>query len=44
MVGTMTIITTFLSPYAIRFGWKFVNSLKGKEEEKDDLPPAPSKE
>jgi CPA2 family monovalent cation:H+ antiporter-2 len=44
MVGTMTIITTFLSPYVIRFGWKFVNSLKGREEEEDDLPPAPSKE
>ena len=41
MVGTMTIITTFLSPYVIRFGWKFVNSLKGKEE-KDDLPASSS--
>jgi CPA2 family monovalent cation:H+ antiporter-2 len=46
MVGTMTIITTFLSPYVIKFGWKLANSLKEekeKEEEKkkqDDLPPS----
>jgi CPA2 family monovalent cation:H+ antiporter-2 len=48
MVGTMTIITTFLSPYVIKFGWKLANSLKDekemeKEEEKkkqDDLPPS----
>lgn len=26
MVGAMTIITTFLSPYVIRLGWKYVNS------------------
>jgi hypothetical protein len=23
MVGTMTIITTFISPYFIKYGWKF---------------------
>ncbi len=41
MVGTMTIITTFLSPYVIKFGWKFANSLRQKEEEeeKGDVPP-----
>jgi CPA2 family monovalent cation:H+ antiporter-2 len=22
MVGTMTIITSFLSPYVVKFGWK----------------------
>jgi monovalent cation:H+ antiporter-2, CPA2 family len=26
MVGAMTIITTFISPYIIKFGWKFVES------------------
>ena len=35
MVGTMTIITTFLSPYVIRLGWKLANSLKDLPEEKD---------
>jgi CPA2 family monovalent cation:H+ antiporter-2 len=41
MVGTMTIITTFLSPYVIKFGWKLANSLRQKEEEeeKGDVPP-----
>jgi monovalent cation:H+ antiporter-2, CPA2 family len=33
MVGAMTIITTFISPYIIKFGWKFaesrVNKVKG---------------
>lgn len=32
MVGTMTIITTFLSPYVIKFGWKAANALKQKDE------------
>ena len=36
MVGTMTIITTFLSPYVIKFGWKFANSLRQKEEEEEE--------
>jgi CPA2 family monovalent cation:H+ antiporter-2 len=38
MVGTMTIITTFLSPYVIKFGWKFANKMKqaGEEEKKDE--------
>lgn len=48
MVGTMTIITTFLSPYVIKFGWKLANSLKDEKEEEteeekkkqDDLPPS----
>ena len=33
MVGTMTIITTFLSPYVIKFGWKAANALKSKEDQ-----------
>jgi CPA2 family monovalent cation:H+ antiporter-2 len=36
MVGTMTIITTFLSPYVIKLGWRFANSLKQEEKEKSD--------
>ncbi|HET8719755.1 MAG TPA: cation:proton antiporter [Candidatus Nitrosotenuis sp.] len=31
MVGTMTIITTFISPYVIKYGWKFTERLVGKE-------------
>ena len=27
MIGTMTIITTFLTPYMIKFGWKFANTI-----------------
>jgi monovalent cation:H+ antiporter-2, CPA2 family len=36
MVGTMTIITTFLSPYVIKLGWRFANSLKQEEKQKSD--------
>jgi len=36
MVGTMTIITTFLSPYVIKYGWKFANSLKQEVKDKSD--------
>ena len=36
MVGTMTIITTFLSPYVIKLGWRFANSLKQEDKEKSD--------
>ncbi|MDQ6722680.1 MAG: cation:proton antiporter [Thermoproteota archaeon] len=36
MVGTMTIITTFITPYAIKYGWKFseniTNRIKKKKE------------
>jgi CPA2 family monovalent cation:H+ antiporter-2 len=31
MVGAMTIITTFLSPYVIKFGWKIAGTLKHEE-------------
>ena len=40
MVGTMTIITSFLSPYIVKFGWKIGDRFreepaeKKKEEEK----------
>jgi CPA2 family monovalent cation:H+ antiporter-2 len=27
MVGTMTIITTFIAPYLIKMGWKIANSI-----------------
>ena len=30
MVGAMTIITTFISPYIIKFGWRFAESLANK--------------
>ena len=49
MVGTMTIITTFLSPYVIKFGWKLANRIKQKEsdeegevrkEQKEGMPPS----
>jgi CPA2 family monovalent cation:H+ antiporter-2 len=36
MVGTMTIITTFISPYAIKFGWKLADKLKSKSDSKDE--------
>ena len=35
MVGAMTIITTFISPYAIRLGWKFAERWKGEVAEKE---------
>jgi CPA2 family monovalent cation:H+ antiporter-2 len=38
MVGTMTIITTFLSPYIIKLGWRFAKSLKQEEKKKGDYP------
>ena len=33
MVGTMTIITSFLSPYLVRFGWKIGDRYKEQEDE-----------
>jgi CPA2 family monovalent cation:H+ antiporter-2 len=32
MVGTMTIITTFITPYMIKFGWKYSKSIVDKTE------------
>ncbi len=34
MIGAMTIITTFLSPYIIRLGWKVSNMLSHDIEDK----------
>jgi CPA2 family monovalent cation:H+ antiporter-2 len=33
MIGAMTIITTFVSPYAIKFGWKFAERWKPRDED-----------
>jgi CPA2 family monovalent cation:H+ antiporter-2 len=53
MVGAMTIITTFLSPYVIKMGWKYAKRIKAEDgeeepgvaaqakEEKDDAPHKP---
>lgn len=38
MIGAMTIITTFLSPYVIKLGWKATQSLADRK--KDDPAPA----
>lgn len=35
MVGAMTIITTFISPYIIKFGWRFAESLANKDKKAD---------
>ncbi|HEU4823278.1 MAG TPA: cation:proton antiporter, partial [Nitrososphaeraceae archaeon] len=31
MIGAMTIITTFMSPYIIKFGWRFAGSFVNKD-------------
>jgi CPA2 family monovalent cation:H+ antiporter-2 len=31
MIGTMTIITTFMTPYLIKFGWKTVDSFTSQD-------------
>ena len=39
MVGTMTIITTFISPYVIKYGWKFTERYrKDRDKGKESLP------
>jgi CPA2 family monovalent cation:H+ antiporter-2 len=35
MIGTMTIITTFIAPYVIKYGWKFTERFN-KTRDKDD--------
>jgi monovalent cation:H+ antiporter-2, CPA2 family len=35
IVGAMTIITTFISPYIIKFGWRFAEGLVNKEKKVD---------
>lgn len=32
MIGTMTIITTFITPYIIKWGWKFANTISTPKE------------
>jgi K+:H+ antiporter len=36
MVGAMTIITTFISPYIIKFGWKFVENFLNKSKKAEE--------
>jgi monovalent cation:H+ antiporter-2, CPA2 family len=36
MVGAMTIITTFISPYVIKFGWKFADSFVNKDKKTEE--------
>jgi monovalent cation:H+ antiporter-2, CPA2 family len=35
MVGAMTIITTFISPYIIKFGWRFAEGFVNKQKKVD---------
>jgi len=35
MVGAMTIITTFISPYVIKYGWKLTDRISSKENKTD---------
>jgi CPA2 family monovalent cation:H+ antiporter-2 len=47
MVGTMTIITSFLSPYLIKFGWKIGDRFKeepSEQREEEEQEEKPSKE
>jgi CPA2 family monovalent cation:H+ antiporter-2 len=46
MVGTMTIITSFLSPYLVKFGWKIGDRYKEEpaEQKKEEEQKEPSKE
>jgi CPA2 family monovalent cation:H+ antiporter-2 len=36
MIGTMTIITTFISPYVIKYGWKFTERLRKDQKNIDN--------
>jgi CPA2 family monovalent cation:H+ antiporter-2 len=38
MVGAMTIITTFLSPYLIKFGWKLSDRFRQEQDSSQDSP------
>ncbi|HEY8139855.1 MAG TPA: cation:proton antiporter [Nitrososphaera sp.] len=38
MVGAMTIITTFLSPYLIKFGWKLSDRFRKEDSSQDPSP------
>ena len=37
MIGAMTIITTFISPYLIKIGWKFTDNVLSKNKDKDNV-------
>lgn len=41
MIGTMTIITTFISPYVIKYGWKFTERLRKDQKNIDKGPSDP---
>jgi CPA2 family monovalent cation:H+ antiporter-2 len=43
MVGTMTIITTFISPYVIKYGWKFTERFRKGQNRKQQNSPTPDK-
>ena len=40
MVGTMTIITTFISPYVIKYGWKFTERYRKDPDKGKESPPS----
>ena len=40
MIGTMTIITTFISPYVIKYGWKFTERYRKDRDNGNELPPS----
>lgn len=42
MIGTMTIITTFISPYVIKYGWKFTEKLRKDQKNNNDKVPSDS--
>ncbi len=37
MVGTMTIITTFISPYVIKYGWRFTERFRNGQNNKKQI-------
>ncbi len=43
MVGTMTIITTFISPYVIKYGWKFTERFRKEQNSKQQNSPTSDK-
>lgn len=40
MIGTMTIITTFISPYVIKYGWKFTEKLRKDQKNNNNKGPS----
>jgi CPA2 family monovalent cation:H+ antiporter-2 len=37
MIGAMTIITTFISPYVIKFGWKAADKIRRNDPDSNDV-------